>query len=368
VFVGSWWINFSSRVKKIERIVALDRVNQFVESLRSRQANGAAELQSSFEAVSSLENSSGRGGLELEPAFEKNTVPIFDPQLLSKIGRLELIAKTVVGGFLSGKHRSTHKGGCTDFAGFRPYAPGDDIRQLDWRLYAKSDRYYVRQYDDETNMQALIVVDASGSMQFGLSTVSKWRYAQMASACLGHLLLRQRDSVGLAVVGEGLLEYVRPMPRANHLSRVLKALEESSAAGDSVLDEVLAELTGRLKRRGLVVLISDCFGEVAKLKHVLEQFRVRGHDLLVLQVLAPEELTFPFRREAFFQDLESSQQMQVNPNSLRKQYLIEFQKFMVKLQEAMVDVGGDLVTMTTDRDLGETLSHYLRKRATRKKA
>ena len=155
--------------------MAENRVNQFVESLRSRQANDAVGLQSSFEAVASNGSRNGRGVLQREPAPQKALPPIFDPQLLSKIGRLELIAKTVVGGFLSGKHRSTHKGGCTDFSEFRPYTPGDDIRQLDWRLYAKSDRYYVRQYDDETKMKALIIAAASGPMRFGLWTVRKWR-------------------------------------------------------------------------------------------------------------------------------------------------------------------------------------------------
>ncbi len=295
-----------------------------------------------------------------------NSAPIFDPQTLSKLGRLELIAKTVVDGFLSGKHRSTHKGGCTDFAELRPYAQGDDLRQLDWRHYAKSDRYYVRQFDDETNLQALIVADASGSMQFGMSTVSKWRYAQMASACLGHLLLRQRDSVGLAIVGNQTLEYVRPLPRANHLARVLNVLSNVEASGESVLADSLGELTGRLKRRGLVILLSDCFGEVARLKHVLEQFRVRGHDVLILQILAPEELTFPFRREAFFQDLELPRQIQVNPNTVRKQYLQEFQRFLDELRQAIVDIGADLVTMTTDRDLGDSLAGYLHKRAAQK--
>ncbi len=333
--------------------MAQPRVQQFVESLRRRQAN----------RVSALPSSSKTASPETDRAPPKASPPIFDPQMLSKLGRLEFISRTVVDGFLSGKHRSSHKGGCTDFSEFRPYAPGDDIRQLDWRQYAKSDRYYVRQYDDETNMQALIIVDASGSMQFGLSTVSKWRYAQMASACLGHLLLRQRDSVGLAVVGDRLLDYLRPLPRANHLARVLKVLEEVSASGDAVLSEVLGELTGRLKRRGLVILISDCFGDVAQLRHVLEQFRLRGHDVLVLQILAPEELTFPFRQEAFFQDLEQPRQMQINPNAIRKQYLEEFQAFMDALQVAVFDVGGDLVTMTTDQDLGDALAGYLRRRS-----
>jgi uncharacterized protein (DUF58 family) len=294
--------------------------------------------------------------------------PIFDPQMLTKLGRLEVIARTVVDGFLSGKHRSTHKGGCTDFAEYRPYTHGDDLRQLDWKKYAKTDRYYVKRYDDETNLQALLIADASGSMQFGMSTVTKWRYAQMAAACLGHLLLRQRDSVGLAVVGDRLHDYVKPLPRANHLSRVINVLEGIDAAGKSKLDESLEGLTGRLKRRGMILLLSDCFTDVAKFKHVLEQFRLRGHDVLVFQILAPEELDFPFRRESFFQDLELPRRIQVNPNTLRKQYLAEFRIFREQLQDALTDVGADLVTLRTDQDLGTTLAQYLRRRAAQKTA
>jgi len=347
--------------------VSEKRVQSFVDSLRRRQStdNGAGHLFG-------LNGDTQKGAIR-DSAPRQATAPpkvaapaIFDPQTLSKLGRLELIARTVVDGFLSGKHRSTHKGGCTDFAELRQYAKGDDIRQLDWRHYAKSDRYYVRQFDDETNLQALIIADASGSMQFGMSTVSKWRYAQMASACLGHLLLRQRDSVGLAVVGDQVLDYVRPLPRANHLARVLNVLGSIEASGESALAESLSNLTGRLKRRGLVILLSDCFGDVAKLKHVLEQFRVRGHDVLVLQILAPEELTFPFRRESFFQDLELPRRVQVNPNTVRKQYLKELQSFLDELRQAMVDLGVDLVTMRTDRDLGDALASYLYKRAAQK--
>lgn len=294
--------------------------------------------------------------------------PIFDPQMLSKLGQLEVIARTVVDGFLSGKHRSTHKGGCTDFAEYRPYAPGDDIRQLDWKKYAKTDRYYVKRYDDETNMQALVIVDSSGSMEFGMSTVTKWRYAQMAAACLGHLLLRQRDSVGLAVIGERLIDFVKPQPRANHLARVIKVLEGIQASGKSQLDQSLEGLTGRLKRRGMVILISDCFGDVVAMRHVLEQFRLRGHDVLVFQVLAPEELSFPFKRESFFQDLELPRRMQVNPNTLRKQYLAEFRSFLDQLRQTLTDVGADHVTLRTDQDLGEVLAQYLHRRAAQKTA
>ncbi len=283
--------------------------------------------------------------------------------MLAKLGSLELIAKTVVDGFLSGKHRSTHKGGCRDFAGYRPYARGDDIRQLDWRHYARSDRYYVRQFDDETNLQALLIADASGSMEFGLSTVTKWRYAQMAIASVAHLLLRQRDAVGLAIVGQPPLDFVRPMSSAAQLPRVLNMLTPAKPGGESSLSSALTALQGRLKRRGMIVLFTDGFCDVPGLKQTLEQFCLRGHDVVVCQILAPEELTFPFRRDALFEDLESSGRLRINPNAIRRHYQQEFQAFMDELHESMVAINVDLMTMTTADDLGEILAYYLHRRA-----
>jgi uncharacterized protein (DUF58 family) len=281
---------------------------------------------------------------------------------------LDLIAQTVVDGFLSGKHRSTHKGGCTDFAEFRPYARGDSIRLLDWRHFARSDRYYVKCFDDETNLQALLIVDASGSMGFGLSTVSKWQYAQMAAACLAHLLLRQRDSVGAALVGSSVLNFVKPQPRASHLARVLTLLQTTNPQGPSSLPDRLTELATRLKRRGMVILLSDCFGDVQALKQSLERFRHHGNDVVVLQTLAPEELTFPFRREALFQDLEVHKRLQINPNSLRKAYLEEFQKFMDELKSGLTSIGADLMTFTTGDNLGDVLAYHLHRRAAQRKS
>ncbi|MEM8946125.1 MAG: DUF58 domain-containing protein [Planctomycetota bacterium] len=348
--------------------MAKSRVNRFVSSLQERQIQDAADglKQTRFADPASARPEPAPSVPTFASPAEPR--PIFDPQMLSKLGQLEVIASTVVDGFLSGKHRSTHKGGCTDFAEFRPYSQGDDIRQLDWRHYAKCDRYYVKQFDDETNLQALLVTDASGSMQFGMSTVTKWHYAQMTAACLGHLLLRQRDSVGLAVVGDSLKNFVRPLPRASQLARVINVLETTIAEGESTLSESMLELTGRLKRRGMIMLFSDCFGEVAPLMHVLQQYRARGHDVMVFQILAPEELTFPFRRESFFQDLELPRRMQVNPSAIRKQYLAEFQAFQDNLRESMTAAAIDLVTLTTDQDIGEALSGYLLRRAAQKSA
>jgi len=327
-----------------------NRVKSFIDSLRNRRP-AAARAEASDPTVQSASTRASA------------SPSVFDPNALAKLGRLELIAQRVVDGFLSGKHRSTHKGGCTDFAEFRPYARGDDIRLLDWRHLARSDRYYVKRYDDETNLQALLIVDASGSMSFEMSTVSKWRYAQMPAASLAHWLLRQRDSVGLAIVGKHLLEYVKPQPRSSHLARVLDLLGAVTPHGPSSLPDVLGEMTGRLKRRGLVVVFSDCFGDVDALRHVLEQYRYRGHDVVVFQVLAPEELTFPFRKQSFFQDLELPGRISINPNTIRKHYLKEFQSFMDRLRQNLTEIGVDLISVSTADDLSEVLSYHLRRRA-----
>jgi uncharacterized protein (DUF58 family) len=336
--------------------VAEDRVNKFVESLRGRQPPAT---------VLHAQPSANGGTRAAAPAIHGPALD-FDPKVLAKLGHLELIAKSVVDGFLSGKHRSTHKGGCTDFAEFRPYAKGDDVRLLDWRHYARTDRYYVKRYDDETNLQAHILVDGSGSMNFGLSTVTKWKYAQMAAASLAHLLLRQRDSVGLAIAESGRLDYVKPQPRSNHLARLLQMIGAAKPAGASNLPMVLREMTGRLKRRGMLILLSDCFSNVEELKQALQQYSYHGHDVLVCQILAPEELTFPFRRDAIFQDLELHHRMHINPNTLRKAYLAEFQSFMNQLRSAMTDIGADLMTFSTMDDLGEVLAFHLRRRAAMK--
>jgi uncharacterized protein (DUF58 family) len=338
-----------------------DRVNKFVNSLRDRQTPNGSAGDADIVLTPVRNETGGEARAKVRGAGM-----VFDPQVLAKLGHLELISQTVVNGFLSGKHRSTHKGGCTDFAEFRPYAKGDSIRLLDWRHFAKSDRYYVKRFDDETNLQALLIVDASGSMQFGMSTVTKWQYAQMAAASLAHMLLRQRDSVGLALVANSVLDYLKPQPRSNHLARMLELLGSTQPGGPSSLPEVLQGLSGRLKRRGMIIVLSDCFGDVPALKHTLEQFSLRGHDVIVGQILAPEELTFPFRREAFFQDLELHGRMQVNPNTVRKAYLKEFQAFMDKLRQAMTDIGVDLMTFTTSDDLGQMLAYYLSRRAAMK--
>ncbi len=299
---------------------------------------------------------------------QKTPADLLDGKALAQVGQLDLLSQSVVDGFLSGKHRSTHKGGCCEFADHRPYTPGDELRLIDWRLYGRSDRYFVKQFEDETNLQALMIVDASGSMDFGMSTISKFDYARIASACLSRLLLRQRDSVGLAVIDKQIRQFIPPVPRASHLQKVLEALCRLEATGESQLGGPIVELGSRLRRRGLVCLFSDCFGDIAQLSRALQQLRLRGHDVIVFQVLAPEETSFQFRRRARFYDLEkTSRWLNVNPGAVRRRYLQRLQQFQADLHHAITRIGCDLVSLSTEDDLGDTLSHYLCRRAAQKR-
>lgn len=299
---------------------------------------------------------------------KSQSIELLDPQTLARIGGLELVARTVVDGVMSGMHRSTHKGGCCEFDEHRLYAQGDDLRLIDWRLFARRDRHYVKQFEDETNLHAWLVVDTSGSMQFGARTMSKFDYARMAAACLARLLLKQRDSIGMMLDAAGRRLTIPPRPQANHFLSIVEMLQNSSAEGATSLVELLQELAGRLKRRSLVVVFSDCFCDVPKLKHALHQLRLRGHDVLVLQVLAPEEISFDFRMPALFEDLESrGVRLDIHPGAVRRHYVQRFEAFMKELHASMVEIDCDFVTLSTDRDLGDSLAYYLRRRAARRR-
>ena len=286
-----------------------------------------------------------------------------DPRVMDQIGHLELLSRCVVDGFLSGKHRSTHKGGCCEFAHHRPYAPGDEIRRIDWQVYARNDRYFVRQFEEETNLQATIALDSSGSRGFGLSTVSKFEYARRAAACLGRLLLHQRDAVGAAVLHESSPAFVPPRQNASHLQAVLFALQSATPSAAGALSAHIRSCLPRMRRRGLFILFSDCFTDVDELAIALKLVRARGHDMLVFQVLAPEEIRFDFRRWSSFQSLEQSGvRLNLDPASVRDEYLRRMRSFLERLEEAITGIGGDYVRTTTAHDLAETLAYFLRSR------
>jgi uncharacterized protein (DUF58 family) len=308
------------------------------------------------------------------PQPERSAVPAFpadlvDPRVMDQIGHLELISRTVVDGLLAGKHRSTTKGGCCEFAQHRQYASGDEIRQLDWQVYARTDRLYVKQFEEETNLHAVVALDASGSMNFGLSTVSKLDYARRAAACLARLLLRQRDAVGAMILHEARPLFVPPRQNAAHLQAVLAALQSAQGSEGGALGPQIRACIPRLRRRGLFVLFSDCFGDLDELGKALRIVRARGHDVVVMHVMAPEEVHFDFRRYSSFQSLEAAgHRLHLDPAAVRDEYLRRVGEFLRNLEELVTGLGGDYVRMTTNRDLADALGWFLQSRMARRPA
>jgi uncharacterized protein (DUF58 family) len=294
---------------------------------------------------------------------------LVDPRVMDQIGGLELLSRCVVEGFLSGKHRSTHKGGCGEFAQHRPYASGDEIRHIDWQVYARNDRYFVRQFEEETNLQATIALDTSGSMRFGLSTITKFEYARRASACLARLLLNQRDAIGAAILHETSPVFVPPRQNAAHLQAILFALKNAEPSEGGNLAALIRSCIPRMRRRGLFVLFSDCFGDVDELATALKVLRARGHDVLVFQVLAPEEIQFNFRHWSSFRSLEQAGvKLNLDPAAIREGYLSRLRTFLERLGEAITATGGDYVRTTTGQDLETTLTYFLRSRMAKRRA
>ena len=291
---------------------------------------------------------------------------LVDPKIMEQIGGLELLSRTVVDGLLAGKHKSTTKGGCCEFAQHRQYAPGDEIRQIDWQVFARNDKYFIRQFEEETNLHAVMALDTSGSMKFGLSTVSKFEHAQRAAACLSRLLLRQRDAVGTAILNDTNPYYLPPKQHAAHLKAILSTLLAAQPSSGGSLAVQIRAMIPRMRRRGIFVLFSDCFGDLDELANSLRIVRARGHDVIVMHVLAPEEIHFDFRHWSTFQSLEAAgQRISLDPAAIREGYLKRMRAFLERLQDTVTGLGGDYVRLVTNHDLSETLGWFLRQRAAR---
>ncbi|MBN1344883.1 MAG: DUF58 domain-containing protein [Phycisphaerae bacterium] len=299
--------------------------------------------------------------MSVEPA---SYYQLIDPKVLVKLGRLELIARQVVEGFISGKHRSPFKGFSVEFAEHREYTPGDDLRDLDWRVYARSDRYYVKQYEEETNLRAYLLVDSSGSMKYAGNGVSKHRYAQCVAATLAHLMLHQQDAVGLVTFDNAMRRHIPPRSRPSHLRVLLEEMEATQPGGETSLANVLHHVAERIRRRGLVILISDCFDDVDALTSGLHHFRHRKHEVILLHVMAREELKFPFRSWSQFRCLESpSSRVMLDPASLRDEYLRHVTAFLTELKRRCGEMEIDYVQLDTSRPYEDALVRYLAFRA-----
>src|ERR1700722_6356139 len=293
------------------------------------------------------------------------TVPrsFFDPTALAKFGRLSLVARNVVQGFLSGIHKSPYKGFSVEFAEHRQYYPGDEIRHIDWRAYGKTDRYYIKEHEEETNLHAHLLVDASGSMGYRGQGVSKLVYAQYVAASLAYLMLHQRDSVGLAVHDHAVRAVVPARSSSKQLPHLLQILEQTRPGGETALAPLWNRLAGQLRRRGMVVILSDCFESLPPLLHALRHLRHSGQEVLLLQVLAPEEIEFPFDRLTQFRSLErEAEQTVLDARAARGEYLRNFEAFCRELRTQAAGMQIDYHLLRTDAPVDRALGFYLSKR------
>ena len=290
-----------------------------------------------------------------------------DPAIIARLGTMELKARTVVEGFLSGLHRSPYKGFSVEFAEYRQYLPGDDLSTLDWKVYARSDRHYVKKFEEETNLECHILLDQSASMSYrGGAPMTKLEYGSVLAASLAFLMQRQRDATGLIAFDEKIRFRLPASGRPGHLHALLLALERLQPGEKSNVGRPLHQLAEALMKRSLVVLISDLLDDPEPAIKGLRHLKFRGTDVVVFQVLDPNELTFPFRGAAKFRDLETAQEVVAEPAKARKEYLRELAGLTLQYDRELRGAGIDYVQLDTSQPLDFALLTYLSARSRRK--
>jgi uncharacterized protein (DUF58 family) len=290
-------------------------------------------------------------------------VELLDTATLARLSSMQLLAKAVVEGFILGLHKSPFRGFSVEFAEYRAYAPGDDIKHIDWKVYAKTDRYYVKLFEEETNLACHVVLDASGSMAYGSQPLTKLQYATRMAACLLYFMMGQRDAAGLAIFDTGLRTFLPARLRQSHLQHILSTLEECQPGKETDLARPLHDVAEAIKKRGLVVVISDLLGDIPALSDALQHLRFAGHDIIVFQVLDPHETEFPFEQVTEFTDLESGEKVTTSGRSIRDQYLKDFEAHQAAIRDALADLRIDYALFDTRMPLDVALAEYLYKRA-----
>jgi uncharacterized protein (DUF58 family) len=282
-----------------------------------------------------------------------------------RIKSLQLRARVVVEGFLSGLHRSPYHGFSVEFTEYRQYSPGDDLRYLDWRLYARSDRYYLKRFEDETNLRSWLLLDLSRSMGYGSLDYDKASYAKTAAATIAYFLSLQRDAIGLITFDAAIKEYLPARFRPGHLHRLMMCLEHAPAGTATDLATPLEQVAKTARKRGLVILVSDLLAPLDLLETRLGYLRSRGHEVVVLRVLDPAEVDFPFQEASLFQDLESGRELYVDPQLARQRYEQRFREHAAGLATVCNRLGIDLMQLRTDQPLELALFDFLSSRLRR---
>jgi uncharacterized protein (DUF58 family) len=286
----------------------------------------------------------------------------FDPEGLARIKNMELVARQVVEGFLTGRHRSPYHGFSVEYLDHRAYTPGDDLRTIDWKILARTDKYHVKLFQDETNLRAHLLLDCSKSMSFTSGTLSKLAYGSYLAAALAYLMLQQNDAVGLGLFDTELRQYLPPKARKTQFRRLLELLDQPPG-GDTDVGAVLHDVAERIPRRGLVVLISDFIDDEAKIAGGLQHFRHNNHEVIAFHVLDDAELSFPYDRLTRFKDMEGHGRLTANPRALRQRYLTRINEFIENMKAICFERNVSYNQINTKEPYAHFLAAYLEKRA-----
>ena len=282
---------------------------------------------------------------------------------IGKYANLQVLAKQIVEGFCAGLHRSPHKGFSVEFKEHRSYVPGDDIRTIDWKLFGKTDRLFIREYEEETNLRCTILLDSSGSMGYSGSrsqNTTKHQYAVATAVSLAYLMLQQQDAVGLVTFDQAVRSYIPPRAQPKHLRAIVNELQKQKPGAETELGEVFKAIQAKIHRRGLVVIVSDLFGDVDQLMKSLARFRHAHHEVILFQILDPDEIDFPFRQWTQFSSLENRDNRHlVDPAQIRRAYLEKLEIFREQLSSGCNRQRISLVPMTTDQPFADSLAAYL---------
>jgi len=285
------------------------------------------------------------------------------PDVVSKLSGMEIKARLVVEGFIAGLHKSPYHGFSVEFAEHRQYMPGDPLKNVDWKVYAKTDRFFIKEFEEETNLKAYILLDTSGSMGYSSNSVNKLEYSCYLSAALSYLMLKQRDSVGLVLFDQNIKKYIPPKSALrSHLHVILQELDKLESSRTTNISSALHQMAERIKRRGLIILISDLFDDPDRVLNGLKHFRHKKHEVIVFHVLDPKERTFAFPELAIFKDLETDEELMTSPWQIRKEYIERFKalvsKYTLQCRESLIDY----VLLDTSIPFDYALFSYLSKR------
>jgi uncharacterized protein (DUF58 family) len=284
----------------------------------------------------------------------------FDPKVLAGISNLSLRARWVVEGIMSGIHRSRSKGFSVEFEEHREYSPGDEIRRIDWKALGKFDRYFIKEYEDETNLRAYLLLDTSASMDYSSDGITKFDYGCTLTASLAYLILRQQDAAGLVTFSNRIENIVPPRAKRDYLTQIVHALENQRPGGETNVGRILEEIAGQIKRRGIVVLVSDLLDEPAQILKGLRLFRFKGNDVIVFHILDQAELDLPFEGNILFEDLEAANlNVIADPRAIRQTYRQVVEEFTEQMRKECHDSSIDYQLISTSTPLDRALASYL---------